>query len=571
MTLVLLGKESKMRLKHIILALLLIANFNTFAVLSETVPDDSLCGHLAIYDTEGKLLSWYKPEVPGAGYFHVAKLASEFVRDVGTDDSTGLKLYFISCCFQGPHTFEPDWHIPSSGMVVDNWMHNPACIFAGMVHSLADHYYSFTGDETFIGIVQEMLDYQLENGTTPDDFLWANVPYASSDPWDIKYEGAKNWENDKMRGDGVHGIEPDKVGELGFGYLVFYKITMDKKYLNAAINCANALAEHVKDVRPDPGPFIGTQTNKSPWPFRVNAKTGKEISEYTSNVLEPVKLFNELLKIKDSIDLTSDQIETFTKARDIAWEWLYSRNGPIKTFVWNGYFEDIQNDEDQTNRIQVTPMEVAKYIMEYPELDPDHKLTVKTLLHWVKSTFQDGLYPGIREQTWCFPTMGSHTSRYGSTCAMWYDLTGDEKYKEEAFRHLNYASYMTYTNGVVAVGHKWPGSWWSDGYGDYIRHFFDAIGAVPEWAPADEDHMVKSTSVIKKIRYQKSVISYQTFDSASVETFRLTSKPKSIKCGGKKLSEVECCSKEGWTWKKLDQGGILKIKHEKGQKISIKK
>jgi hypothetical protein len=130
-----------------------------------------------------------------------------------------------------------------------------------------------------------------------------------------------------MRGDGLYGIEPDKVGELGYAYLIFYEITEKQKYLEAAIHCADVLAKHVRDIPRDLEFFSGAAIIKSPWPFRVQAKTGEVISEYTSNVVEPVKLLDELIRIKDRIDLENDKVTIYQTARDIAWDWLYSKSG----------------------------------------------------------------------------------------------------------------------------------------------------------------------------------------------------------------------------------------------------
>ena len=46
------------------------------------------------------------------------------------------------------------------------------------------------------------------------------------------------------RGDGVGFLEPDKIGELGYAYLLFYEVTLEDKYLQAALRCADALAKH---------------------------------------------------------------------------------------------------------------------------------------------------------------------------------------------------------------------------------------------------------------------------------------------------------------------------------------
>lgn len=110
-------------------------------------------------------------------------------------------------------------------------------------------------------------------------------------------------------------------------------------------------------------------------------------------------------------------------------------------------------------------------------------------------------------------------------------------------------------------------TWMTDGYGDYIRHYLRAMGAFPEIAPGKQDHLVSSSSVIKKITYKSKVIQYETFDKASVEVLRLRTKPKEIKVNDIKLSESG--GSEYWKWKALDFGGILEVKHLNYNKILI--
>jgi hypothetical protein len=514
------------------------------------------------------MLPWYKPDVPGAGYVHVVKLASEFIKS-GTpvDPKTGKKLYLVTCCFQGPHIRgQEDF---DKGLTGENWPHNPACVYAGLVQGLVLDYRVFSGDNSYTGVVREMLDWQIEHGTTPSDWPWPNVPYASSDPFETEYYGATKWEYDGMRGDGLHGIEPDKVGELGIAYLKFYEVTEEIKYLEAAIHCADALAGNIRNIADDPSPFAETTVNKSPWPFRVNARTGVVISEYTSNVIEPVRLFDELLRIAPRTGLDREKIQTYAKARDIAWNWLFSKSGPMKTYIWNGYFEDVPNDPQCANRLQITPLETARYLIKNPGLDPEMGSSVPALINWVGSAFATEGMDAIKEQTWCYEPMGSHTSRYASLCALWYEYTGDKKYKDLAYRFFNFASYMTYENGVVAVGPEWPGSWFSDGYGDYIRHFMEGMAAVPEWAPAGEDHLLKCSSVVQHIEYKPGVISFNSFDDAGVAVLRISFQPKAVWAGSKKLSKQTDAGKEGWTWTPLDQGGVVRIKYSRNDNVII--
>src|SRR5260370_23875409 len=163
---------------------------------------------------------------------------------------------------------------------------------------------------------------------------------------------------------------------------------------------------------------------------------------------------------------------------------------------WNAYFEDVVRDPSLTNRNQLVPMETARYILNkaaQASVDPQWQTHIPALIGWVQSTFGRGPYWGaqaIDEQgDCCGPQgLGSHTARWASINALWYQKSGNPTYKENAYRSFNYASYFASESGVVAavVDDNW---WYTDGYADYIRHFMEAIGAVPEWAPAGETHL----------------------------------------------------------------------------------
>lgn len=526
---------------------------------------DSLCAHKVVYDKSGKILPWYKPGTPGAAYAHVSKLASEFIKS-GTpiEPSTGLPLYMVTCCFAGPHLNSPETF--NAGKTGEDWMHNPAMVYAGMVHSFVMGYRVFSGDESYVNIVKTMLDYQLEHGTTPSGWVWSGVPYASSDPFVKEYYGATKWENDGMRGDGLHGIEPDKIGELGYAYLLFYEVTSDTTYLRAALNCADALAKNVREVANNDR----TIADKSPWPFRVNARTGFVHDDFCSNVIEPIRLLEELTRIQARIAAMPEQVKTWQRARDIAWNWLYSKDGPMKTYVWNNYFEDVPNDPRQANRNQVTPMETARYLLRNPDRDVNLDINVLALIHWVQSAFGTEGMDAIKEQTWCYEPMGSHTARFASVCALWYERTGDVAFKEKAYRYFNNATYSTDPNGVVRVGPTWPSSWFSDGYSDYVRHFLDGFAAIPDWAPADRDHVLRSSSAIQKITYSDSSIDIKTFDTEGTVSIRMTARPSAVSINGARLNEKKNPG-GGWAWQPMKPGGLLLLDYRNGNEIKIMK
>ncbi len=536
-------------------------------VLSAQYKVDSMCGTKVVLDKTGKLLARYHPEIPGAAYSTVVKLAVEFYKNCPVDPVNNLPYYMTSAIIR---------KTKNGGYAGSTWPHNPVCVHAGVLQGIGIDWRNYSGDESVVDMLRKELDHQIQYGTTPSSWEWANVPYASSEAGRKIYDGASLFDTaatptNQGRGDGSFSIEVDKIGDMGMAYLKFYEITGETRYLKEAINCADALAKHVRagfhsraDI--DWSKLVMT----SPWVFRVKAETGAVEEEYTSHVVDNLRLLEELVRIKDRIGLPEQNAKSYQKASEITWNWLYSNEGPIKTSIWKGYFEDIRWDPINLNRVNNSPMEFARYLIKNPQNDPNINVTVPSLIWWVKNTFGEPGMNAINEQTGCYDPMGSHTSRYASICALWYEYSGDEWFKEEAYRYFNHATYMTDPKGYVYVGHSWGGgAWFSDGYGDYIRHFMEGIAAVPEWAPADENHLLRSTSVIKKIGYKPDKISYSTYDPESKEVLRLVNKPKSIKVNGKSIAEAKDIERPGWTWKPLDKGGVLKLKHSGGEDIEI--
>jgi hypothetical protein len=527
---------------------------------------DKMCGAKVILDDKGKLLSRYEPQTPGAGYVTAVQLAVGFWKNCPLSPNNNLPLYITHCSM---------YRDGKGGFYGSTWPHNPIVVNASMVQSLAIDWRYFSGDESMIGIARQGLDHQLKYGTTPATWEWSSVPYASSEAGEIIYDGASKFDTARTeenigRGDGSFVLEVDKIGEMGIAYLKFFEITNETKYLEAAIQCADALAKHVrKGIHGKGGLDWKKLVLTSPWPFRVKAENGATVEDYTSHVVDNLRLLEELVRIKDKVYLSSEKATTYQKTADIVWYWLYSAEGAIKTSIWKGYFEDIRIDNINLNRVNNSPMEFARYLIKNPQHDPNINTTVPGLIWWVKNTFSEPGMNAINEQTGCYMPMGSHTSRYASICALWYEYSGDEWFKEEAFRYFNHASYMAEPDGVVNVGHNWGKEiWFSDGYMDYIRHFMEGLAAIPEWVPAG-NHLLKSKSVVKTIAYRSDQILFTTFDDASRAVLRVVSKPKTILVNDKRIEPSETLKVNSWTWTSLDKGGVVKIDYSGGNRVII--
>jgi hypothetical protein len=95
----------------------------------------------------------------------------------------------------------------------------------------------------------------------------------------------------------------------------------------------------------------------------------------------------------------------------------------------------------------------------------------------------------------------------------------------------------------------------------------DGLWAVPEWAPADESHLVGSSSVVTKIAYGKGSVTYSTFDPSARDVLRLNFEPDAVSAGGHKLTRHTDLEQEGYTFD--DATKVLRIRHEQSRDVDV--
>ncbi len=249
----------------------------------------------------------------------------------------------------------------------------------------------------------------------------------------------------------------------------------------------------------------------------------------------------------------------------------------MKNNVWVGYFEDVPPRMENMN--QVIPLEYARYVLLNPDKDPEWRDHARKLIEWVKTTPKwpkyivhgatvtteqgDGKTFCCNEPNQC---CDSHTSRLAALEALYYARTGDAAYKEDAFRSYN---WVTYFQGMPAGAHTPFGNqwWFTDEFADGPRRMMDAFRAIPEWAPADESHLVGSSSVVTKITYGNGSVTYSTFDPASTDVLRLAFTPESVWSGGRKLARRNDLAQEGYTLD--DATRVLRIRHDHASDVDV--
>ena len=198
----------------------------------------------------------------------------------------------------------------------------------------------------------------------------------------------------------------------------------------------------------------------------------------------------------------------------------------------------------------------------------------KTLIEWAATLFavdvanndcSGGVVydPGIQygaevlsEQQWDSNKMGSHTARLASVLAHYYETTGDASARVRAFRSFNWATYCANEAGLVRVGtNPCEGFWFSDGYGDYVRQFMTGLGSIPEWAPAAENHLVRSSSVVLTVDIGTTSLRYTTFDDDAEDVLRLAAPPTRIAVGTATVAAGEGAG--SYTLANVANGGVV--------------
>ena len=487
--------------------------------------------HTIQTDSAGKLIPWFNAD-PGTSYDHDLQLIWNFWKNVPTN--LGTKFYMTD------HTYSPTL---AANMVGGDQF--------AMALSSWSLYYQYTGDTSLIENMTYIANTYLANSLSGSGSAWPNLPF----PCNASNQSLPVYDGDFLLGAGY--TQPDKAGSFGNELVVLFKITGDSAYLTAAINIANTLANKVSP---------GDSTN-SPYPFKVNAQTGALPSllpgaNFTGNVVPTLLLFESLSAMGTGNVVQYDSAYNTIKA----WVQRY----PQHNNNWGCFFEDIFGPSNtETNAVTM-----ARYILNHPSWDSTYKQDARAILDWTFATFADTAWnqygaTAIFEQTADLKPGGSHTSRYASTELIYSERTGDTSRVAEAIRELNWATYLVDTTGQCRFSPSENSVWYTDGYGDYVRHYLRAMGAYPQIAPANANHLLQTSSVVTHISYQPLEIDYNVYDTASYETLRLTSKPLWVSVDGVQVAEQSNLNTQAWTWTAYNTGGALRLRHTNGHAVKI--
>lgn len=464
-----------------------------------TVNERHIVYHDVRVDSGGAILPWYSDD-PAQTYDHDIRLVWDFWSHMRKCPN-GIPYYLQHQVWKSEQDDPRGIGGDQINMALDSW----------------NLLYDYLGDPAVKDNMVLLADYWLDHGISSPDSLWHDLPF----PYNTTVESGQ-YDGDMRAGKDF--LQPDKAGSFGAELVMLYKKTGNQRYLNAATRIADTLSAKVT-----PG-----DANNSPWPFRVNAVTGEVAvqehngivytASYTSNWSPTLRLFDSLA------DLKRGHVSEYRRASHLVTEWL--KKYPLATNRWGPFFEDINEYSDT----EINADTMALYILEHPSWDRNSHTQAQAILSWSEDRLSNHKFVKLHvlplnEQTAYLIPGNSHTSRHASVELLYSEKTGDHTRKQQAIRRLNWATYSVATDGA----NRYPTEdiWLTDGYGDYVRHYLRAMASLPELAPKDQDHLLRTSSVVTSIAYGPEKIVYTKFDARSVEKFKLGSAMPSAVSGGK--------------------------------------
>ncbi len=423
-----------------------------------------------------------------------------------------------------------------------------------ILNSMTD-YYQYSGDPFVLSYIITMSDAVIKWGLTDPNYSWPEFPIAVPHPYNMF-------------------MQIDLGADIAGGVLKAYKMTGYDRYLEYVKHWSDVLCE--KAV---------LEKGKCPWDRYINPEKVPWGLEPKGNCMTAgVVLVLEFLD--DVIDIgyegkNNDLVKVRNAARDYLRDQLlneWTKEGTWGFFYWDG-------------RKEITTLAcvfVCEYIMKNRAEFPNWKTDIRNIatIYFNKVSVEPSSAADTYNGAWSFPEgrdccANSHNysdQAFMPVFAQYAALTDDPWAKEVSRRLSILGTYDARENGVVMdtvwgtalvaadwlnLSHPWP-----------VRRVLETVGWNPEMlAPARENHIVKSTTVVSDVIYSKGLIKYKTFDAPKevTEVLRLSFLPKSITADGIKLPKKNDLNRNGYKVKKLKSGDcIVTIRHDGKKTIEIK-
>ncbi len=419
------------------------AGFLLLLTLAPQVAAERIAAHEAIYDSKGVLQPW-------APWREVVDREMRWYLNCPIEH--GYPRFVWMTFMDG--NYHPVERRPDFIPAMQNGM--------GIISYLKYYQWSDKKDPKVLEFARYMGDYLVKENLTPDQGKYPR--FQRSTGWRGKFPQPADCGS---QADRPYEVQPDKAAIAAYALVLLYDATGQRQYLDVALHTARVLAANMR-----PG-----DAQNSPWPFRVDYRTGEGRGPVAANQSYALRLFDALREHNYS---------EFTAPRERLWAWIRDYQIPDlekKAELWVQFFEDYDKPD---NRNAWAPLNLARYLLEKKEaLDPLWREHAKALIEFVNRRFITVRY-GVAvcgEQDYDKNPWGGILANWGGVLAVYTGATGSPEYKLAAWQALTIGMYAVEDDGCPrqSITHPARGGWQEDAHTDRIHNLIDAMRAVPEW------------------------------------------------------------------------------------------
>ena len=520
--------------------------------------------HAAAEDRYGVIAPWYKGQ-NGQFDFRVRVAAETMKRYpwAGKDRAVLPAPEYV---------YDGKWNIDSEGKITvlptNDWAdgdlgQRAAHILGGMID-----YYRYSGDPAAFAIIRATANYLVDHCETSADHGWPNM-LISVPTMGVRYGDCRLGPSDDLKA-GNGKIQLDIVGEVGFQLVRAYEMMGDVRWYNSAKHWADLLAAN---RRREPG--------ASPWGRYADNADGKGMNGVqTGGVADILEFFDELIRT----GYTGPQ-NSIIAARNAGR--LYLRDVLLPAWTANDTWgRNYWDWEDPVHSVFPTFSDVS-YLMDNQNFFPNWRNDVRNILglylnHTSVSAHSQGdTYSGA----WAYPESSGCCGRslsyspmtLAATFARYGVEASSEWGKEIARRSQLIATYDALPDGQamddINGGNPVDGSWFKIAQPMALVYVLETMGWLPDIMGANrEDHIMRSSSVVRQVTYGKGAIEYTTFDAPAptLDVLRLAFVPASVTADGRKLAWRSDLAANGYTVERLVGGdAIVTIRHDGATEIGV--
>jgi hypothetical protein len=402
-----------------------------------------IAGHRAEFDSSGRLLPW-------CPWNSVLDREMAFYRTCPSEH--GYPRFVYATFLDAAWAVDPNRtdSIPAT----QNGM--------GILSYLKFHALRGARDSHLLRTAYVMGDYLLKESLTPREGKYPAFTRSTG-----KRDGFPLAADSGSQADRPYEIEPDKGGIAGYALLLLFQAGGQRCYLDQALHNARVLCANQQ-----PGNAVG-----SPWPFRVDYRTGEPRGPVSGNMTYILRLFDSLLALG---------FAEFAAARAALWSWIKQHQIPSAATDGALFAQFFEDHDTPTNRTAWAPLNLARYLLERREaLDPDWRTDSWSLVQFVRRNFthvQHGVTV-CHEQDEDKQPWGGINATYGAVLALLAKATRSTVLAADARQALTFTLYSVDEQGRPRDVHtnSSPGGWQEDAHTDVIHNYADALRAFPEW------------------------------------------------------------------------------------------